>query len=49
MSQQYDDKQEAIKQWTEDPCGKVGAGDLETGTLEFYEQINHNRYEEYAP
>ena len=49
MSGQYDDKQEAIKQWTEDPCGKVGAGDLEAGTHEFYQRINRNRYEEYAP
>jgi ubiquinone/menaquinone biosynthesis C-methylase UbiE len=43
------DKQEAIKQWTEDPCGKIGAKGLEEGTLEFYERINQNRYEEYAP
>ncbi|GAB1430609.1 hypothetical protein MASR2M18_14420 [Ignavibacteria bacterium] len=48
MPQPFDDKQEAIKQWTKDPCGKVGAQNLEVGTLEFYERINQNRYEEYA-
>jgi len=49
MSTIFDDKQEAIKQWTEDPCGKIGANGIEEGTLEFYERINQNRYQEYAP
>ncbi len=49
MREQYDDKQEAIKQWTEDPCGRVGADNLEVGSREFYERINENRYLEYAP
>jgi len=43
------DKQESIRQWSEDPCGLVGANGLEVGTKEFYERINQNRYDEYAP
>ena len=49
MNKLIDDKQEAIKQWTEDPCGKIGAKGFEEGTLAFYERVNQNRYEEYAP
>jgi SAM-dependent methyltransferase len=46
---QYDDKQEAIKQWTEDPCGISRVKDLEPGTKEFYERVDRSRYDEYAP
>lgn len=45
----YDDKQEATKQWTYDPCGLLGAKGFTVGTKEFYEKIDQNRYEEYAP
>jgi ubiquinone/menaquinone biosynthesis C-methylase UbiE len=45
----YDDKREAIEQWTHDPCGLSGAQDLEVGTKAFYERVDQNRYEEYAP
>lgn len=49
MNAIINDKQEAIKQWTEDPCGKSGAKGFVEGTPEFYERVNQNRYEEYAP
>jgi ubiquinone/menaquinone biosynthesis C-methylase UbiE len=42
-------KEQAIKQWTNDPCGMVGAKGLEIGTKEFYQKIDQNRYQEYAP
>jgi SAM-dependent methyltransferase len=45
----YDDKREAIEQWTYDPCGLSGAQGLEIGTRAFYERVDRNRYEEYAP
>ncbi|MBX7221044.1 MAG: class I SAM-dependent methyltransferase [Blastocatellia bacterium] len=45
----YNDKQEAIKQWTNDPCGLLGAKNYQIGTREFYERVDRNRYEEYAP
>lgn len=45
----YDDKREAIEQWTYDPCGLSGAQGLEIGTRAFYERVDRHRYEEYAP
>lgn len=45
----YDDKREAIEQWTNDPCGLSGARGLEIGSREFFERVDTNRYEEYAP
>ena len=45
----YDDKREAIEQWTHDPCGLSGAQELEIGTKAFYERVDRSRYEEYAP
>lgn len=45
----YDDKREAIEQWTNDPCGLSGAQGLEIGSKAFYERVDKNRYEEYAP
>lgn len=45
----YDAKQEARKQWTEDPCGISRVKELEPGTKEFYEHVDRSRYEEYAP
>lgn len=45
----YDDKREAIEQWTHDPCGFSGAQGLEIGSKAFYERVDKNRYEEYAP
>lgn len=48
-NKEFDFKQEAIKQWTHDPCGLLGAKGFEIGTGEFYERVDHNRYVEYAP
>ncbi len=45
----YDDKKEAVKQWTHDPCGLLGAEGIEIGSREFYETVDRNRYERYAP
>jgi len=45
----YDDKLEAVKQWTLDPCGAASAAGLEIGSREFYERIDHHRYEEHVP
>lgn len=49
MAGSFDDKREAIEQWTNDPCGLSGASGLEVGTRAFYERVDRNRYEEYAP
>lgn len=49
MITSYDDKREAIEQWTNDPCGLSGAQGLEIGSKAFYERVDKNRYEEYAP
>jgi ubiquinone/menaquinone biosynthesis C-methylase UbiE len=44
-----DYKNEAIKQWTFDPCGIHAAKGMEIGTRDFFERIDQSRYEEYAP
>ena len=49
MVTSYNDKREAIEQWTNDPCGLSGARGLEIGSKEFYERIDKSRYQEYAP
>lgn len=49
MAGSFDDKREATEQWTKDPCGLSGASGLEVGTKAFYERVDKNRYEEYAP
>jgi len=43
------DKQEVIKQWNNDPCGRIAAEGLAVGSTAFYERIDQNRYEEFAP
>lgn len=45
----YDDKGEILKQWQNDPCGSSAAATLIEGSKEFFERIEQNRYEEYAP
>ncbi len=45
----FDDKREAIEQWTKDPCGLSGALGVEVGSKAFYERVDFNRYEEYGP
>ncbi|MCX5732872.1 MAG: class I SAM-dependent methyltransferase [candidate division NC10 bacterium] len=49
MSALFDDKREAIEQWTRDPCGFSGAEGVEVGTKAFYERVDANRYDEYGP
>jgi len=49
MTSAYDDKREAVEQWTQDPCGLSGAQGFEIGTKAFYERVDRSRYEEYAP
>ena len=43
------EKREAIRQWSNDPCGAVAAGPLTPGSREYFARIEQNRYEEYAP
>jgi len=45
----FDDKREAIEQWTKDPCGFSGAQGVEVGTKAFYERVDANRYDDYGP
>jgi ubiquinone/menaquinone biosynthesis C-methylase UbiE len=49
MISTFNDKREAIEQWTKDPCGLSGVQGVEVGTKAFYERIDKNRYEEYGP
>jgi ubiquinone/menaquinone biosynthesis C-methylase UbiE len=42
------EKLEAVKQWTNDPCGAV-AGDFKEGSREYFDAVAKNRYESYAP
>ncbi|MCB4756462.1 MAG: class I SAM-dependent methyltransferase [Elusimicrobia bacterium] len=42
------DKEEAVKQWTHDPCGLPDNWET-LETKEFYESIDRNRFEVYAP
>ena len=43
------DKQRAREQWTHDPAGAVYGRAHEFGTREFFDEVEHHRYEEYAP
>jgi ubiquinone/menaquinone biosynthesis C-methylase UbiE len=49
MAQGVDYKEEAKEQWTVDPCGASGAGDRAPGSPEFYDAIDADRYQAYAP
>ena len=44
-----EEKQRAREQWAEDPCGAVYAREQEFGTREFFDTVEHHRYQEYAP
>ena len=44
-----DAKRETQKQWNADPCGARTAPEHEAGTPEFYRQVEHERYDVYAP
>ena len=39
MISTFDDKREAIEQWTKDPCGLSGVQGVEVGTKAFYERL----------
>jgi SAM-dependent methyltransferase len=40
-------KQEAVRQWTEEPAGAVLAGRYGRGTQEFFQEVERTRYELY--
>ena len=44
-----EEKRRARHQWEHDPAGAVYGGEYETGTREFFEQVERHRYTEYAP
>jgi SAM-dependent methyltransferase len=44
-----DEKQRAREQWTGDPAGAVYGRHREFGTREFFDAVEHHRYQEYAP
>ena len=49
MSGLAEEKLRAREQWGQDPCGAEYARDHELGTREFFDAVEHNRYQEYAP
>lgn len=44
-----EEKERARAQWSNDPCGAVYGRDREFGTREFFDEVERNRYQEYAP
>ncbi|HEV2883792.1 MAG TPA: methyltransferase domain-containing protein [Pyrinomonadaceae bacterium] len=44
-----EEKQRAREQWEKDPCGAVAGRDEEFGTREFFDEVERQRYQEYAP
>jgi len=44
-----DDRLRAREQWTADPCGAVHGSKREFGTREFFDEVERQRYEDYAP
>ena len=44
-----EEKQRALEQWSEDPCGAVYGREQEFGTREFFDAVERHRYTEYAP
>jgi ubiquinone/menaquinone biosynthesis C-methylase UbiE len=45
----FDDKLEAQKQWNADPCGASTAPEYERGSLAFFQKVEAERYDVYAP
>ena len=43
----YDAKLETQKQWNQDPCGAVTAGEAAPGTAEFYRLVEMQQTEEW--
>jgi ubiquinone/menaquinone biosynthesis C-methylase UbiE len=44
-----EEKQRARQQWSEDPCGSHYAREHELGTRAFFDEVERQRYAEYAP
>ena len=44
-----EEKRRARRQWSEDPCGSHLAREHELGTRAFFEEVERQRYTEYAP
>jgi SAM-dependent methyltransferase len=44
-----EDKRHAREQWSKDPAGAVYGNQFEVGTLEFFDEVERHRYQEYAP
>ena len=44
-----DEKQRARDQWSQDPCGAVHGEALEFGSREFFDAVERQRYQDYAP
>jgi ubiquinone/menaquinone biosynthesis C-methylase UbiE len=42
-------KRQAREQWTGDPCGARYGAKYEFATREFFDEVERNRYQEYAP
>jgi ubiquinone/menaquinone biosynthesis C-methylase UbiE len=49
MSTPRSEKQRAQEQWTHDPAGAIYGREHEFGTREFFDEVEHHRYQEYAP
>lgn len=44
-----EEKRRARHQWSEDPCGATSGREHELGTRAFFDQVERERYEGYAP
>lgn len=44
-----EEKLRARQQWTGDPCGAKYAAQYQFATREFFDEVERNRYQEYAP
>ena len=49
MAGLVEEKLRAREQWSGDPCGAVYDREHELGTLEFFDEVERYRYQEYAP
>jgi ubiquinone/menaquinone biosynthesis C-methylase UbiE len=44
-----EEKQRAREQWSQDPCGAEHGKELEFGSREFFDSVEGQRYQDYAP
>ncbi len=44
-----EEKERAREQWGQDPCGEIYGREFEFGTREFFDEVERQRYTEYAP